>query len=72
MAAVQAPNLDPSPEYWMGDLHVTRVRLVLGASATEAYVEGRRRRRRVVARVALARATEISASGVPVTLEHRA
>jgi hypothetical protein len=72
MAAVQVPHLDPAPEYWVGDLHVTRVRLVVGATTTEAYVEGSRRRRRVVARVPLARATEISAHGVPVTLEHRA
>jgi hypothetical protein len=71
MAAVQAPN-EPIAEYWVGDLLVTRVRLVVGATATEAYVEGSRRRRRVVARVPLARATEISAQGVPVTLEHRA
>jgi len=72
MAAVQVPNLDSVPEYWVGDLHVARVRLVVGATATEAYVEGSRRRRHVVARVPLARATEISASGIPVTLEHRA
>jgi hypothetical protein len=72
MAAVQAPALHEAPEYWVGDVHVTRVRLVVGPSATEAFVEGSRRRRPVVVRVPLARATEISARGVPVTLEHRA
>jgi hypothetical protein len=49
---------------------VCRVRLVVGSRNTIAFVEGFRHRRAVVERIPLARATQLTARGVPVTLEH--
>jgi hypothetical protein len=52
-------------------LRVDRVRLVVDAQGTTAFVEGHRRRRAVVERVPLARAVQLTSRGVPVTLTHR-
>ena len=67
MARVQTRSQDQ----WLGLVRVARVRLVVGTHGTAAYVEGTRHRRPVVERVALSRATQLSAAGVPVVLEHR-
>jgi hypothetical protein len=60
-----------STDEWVGPLRVCRVRLVVGSHRTTAFVEGYRHHRAVVERIPLARATQLTARGVPVTLEHR-
>jgi hypothetical protein len=72
VAYVQPQSGSP-PSYsdeWVGLLRVCRVRLVVGSRNTIAFVEGFRHRRAVVERIPLARATQLTARGVPVTLEH--
>jgi hypothetical protein len=69
MARVQTAAA--ASDQWLGLMRVARVRLVVGTHGTTAYAEGTRHRRAVVERVPLARATQLSAAGVPVVLEHR-
>jgi hypothetical protein len=60
----------PDADEWIGMLHVRRVRLVVSATRTTAYVEGIRHRRAVVEAVPVTQAVRLQARGVPLSLEH--
>jgi hypothetical protein len=51
-------------------LRVRRVRLVVSATGTNAYVEGVRHHRAVVEPVPLGQAVRLRSRGVPLSLEH--
>jgi hypothetical protein len=51
-------------------LRVRRVRLVVSATGTSAFVEGVRHRRAVVEPVPLGHAVRLQSRGVPLSLEH--
>ncbi len=69
MAPVQTRRTGPADE-WIGLLRVRRVRLVVSATGTSAYVEGFRHHRVVVEPVPLGQAMRLRSRGVPLSLEH--
>jgi hypothetical protein len=69
VVAVQGRTTGSSDE-WIGGLHVHRVRLVVSAHGTKAFVEGVRHRRAVIEPMALGPAMRLRARGVPIVLQH--
>jgi hypothetical protein len=69
VAHVHARSEPPADE-WIGMLRVRRVRLVVSAAGTNAYVEGVRHHRAVIEPVPIGQAVRLRSRGVPLSLEH--